>query len=71
MSSLGWIVLVREHGSGERWHDCGEGPWGTYEAAEAFADAEVGADYAIAELAIFPIHGATGTRVKYKEGEDT
>lgn len=65
MSSLGWVVLVREHGTDEPWQASGEGPWESYEAAERFADAEIGADYVIAEMATFPTHGATGERVAF------
>ncbi len=71
MSSLGFIVLVREHGSTAftDWHAV-EGRFDSYEAAEAFADAEVGADWFIAEVVTFPTHGATGLPVEDAEADD-
>lgn len=34
----------------ERFHDCGEGPWEDYEAAEAFARNEVGMPWIIVRV---------------------
>lgn len=63
-ASLGFMILVREHGTDEAWHDCGEGPFTSWESAEFFADAEIGADYIIVEITIFPTHGATGEKMR-------
>src|SRR6478609_8067328 len=63
--SLGWLVLVRDS-STEAWRDSGEGPFTTGEAAEAFVEAEVGADHIIVEMYSFPRNGATGAKVELR-----
>lgn len=54
MSSIGYLILVREHGTKERFRDSGEGPFASFEDAERFCDAEVGADHLIVEMVTFP-----------------
>jgi hypothetical protein len=60
MSSIGFLVLVREHGSAEHFRNSGEGPFDTFVDAESFVNAEVGSDYVIVEMVTVPRHGATG-----------
>lgn len=62
MSSLGFLILAREHGSHEPWQSV-EGCFASYVEAEAYADAEVGADYIIVEIVTLPTHGATGEKL--------
>jgi hypothetical protein len=63
--SIGFLILTREHGTDAKWTDSGEGPFDSWESAERFADAEVGADYIIVEMMIFPTHGATGRKIDF------
>ena len=40
---------------GQRWHDCGEGPWGSQDHAVAFAASEVGLPWIVVDGAGHPV----------------